>query len=165
MHQKFSQTNQHGRGSVKRPYGPLLIAVMALVLGVLMSPTQLARAASDVERGQLTWSDCSDETSPTRQCATLEVPLDYDRPNRGTVALAMARVPASGPNPIGSLFFNPGGPGGSGTAVLDYDVSQMSEDMKERFHIVSWDPRGVGQTTPKLESCDNPFPVLPATGK
>ena len=49
------------------------------------------------------------------QCATAVVPLDYDRPKGKQITLALARLPASDPSRrIGSLFLNPGGPGGSG---------------------------------------------------
>jgi hypothetical protein len=45
----------------------------------------------------------------------VQVPLDYDQPNGATISLAVVRLPASDPaHRIGSLFLNPGGPGGSG---------------------------------------------------
>ena len=46
----------------------------------------------------------------------LPVPLDYDQPNGPTIQLSLVRLPAAGPaaERVGSLFLNPGGPGGSG---------------------------------------------------
>ena len=141
------------------------VAAVALLVGLLPAVAGSANAAAANEPGTLVWTDCPKEQAPTQQCATLDVPLDYDRPSRGTVTLAIVRVPATGPDPVGSLFFNPGGPGGSGVAALAYEAGQMSAEIKQQFHIVSWDPRGIGETTPTLKSCDSPFPVLPTTGK
>ena len=58
------------------------------------------------------WKTCEDDER--LQCATYAVPLDYRHPEAGTVRLAVNRLPAKGPGRIGSLFLNPGGPGGSG---------------------------------------------------
>ena len=121
--------------------------------------------ASEIDMDPLVWTECPNDSSPTKQCATLVVPLDYDRPEQGSVNIAMARVPATGANPIGSLFNNPGGPGGSGLAALDSITQRYSKKIKKQFHIVSWDPRGIGETTPTLQSCQQLFPVLNETGK
>jgi len=52
---------------------------------------------------------------PAYSCGTVKVPLDYDSPAGGVVAIDLVRVEATDPdNKIGSLFLNPGGPGGSG---------------------------------------------------
>src|SRR4051794_20566414 len=53
------------------------------------------------------------------QCATARVPLDHDVPNGPTIELALARRRADDQaHRIGSMFVNPGGPGGSGAAVV-----------------------------------------------
>ena len=117
------------------------------------------------EKEQIDWTECPNENSPTKQCATLQVPLNYERPNQGSVNIAMARIPATGKKPIGSLFMNPGGPGGSGLDALDSTAQRYSDKIKKKFHIVTWDPRGIGQTTPTLQSCQQLFPVLDETGK
>lgn len=90
----------------------------------------------------VTWSPC--EASPRHDCATFEVPLDWAATDGETIELAVTRSPATGDR-IGSLFVNPGGPGGSGVQFLQ--GSDFSPDLNERFDIVSWDPRGVGAST------------------
>lgn len=91
----------------------------------------------------LHWESCREEF----ECATLEVPLDYEAPEADTIELAVLRVPATGDDRIGSLLVNPGGPGGSG---IDYAASEsvVTDDVQERFDVVGFDPRGVGESTP-----------------
>jgi len=110
----------------------------------------------------LRWS--TDSEDPAQERAQLTVPLDYARPNGQTATIAMGRIKASGKNPIGSLFFNPGGPGGSGLDSLQYIHRNLPEAIRERFHIVSFDPRGIGDSTPTLEFQNAPFPITPEQG-
>jgi pimeloyl-ACP methyl ester carboxylesterase len=49
---------------------------------------------------------------------------------------------------IGSLLMNPGGPGGSGIDFLRRTASRYFKNLNARFDLVSWDPRGVGASTP-----------------
>jgi pimeloyl-ACP methyl ester carboxylesterase len=83
-------------------------------------------------------------------CATAVVPLDYDDPNGETISLAVAKVPATDQaNRIGTVFFNPGGPGGAGAdAIRSGAAAIFPEEVRQRFDIVSYDPRGVGESTP-----------------
>ncbi|GGQ49859.1 alpha/beta hydrolase [Couchioplanes azureus] len=79
------------------------------------------------------------------QCATVTVPLDYDDPAGPTVEIALLRVKARKPQSrIGSLFVNPGGPGGSGTAMAASSSMFLSDGVLDRFDIVGFDPRGIG---------------------
>ena len=94
----------------------------------------------------LDWIDCDDGL----QCATIDVPLDHDRPHGQQISLAVARVPATDPSQrLGSLFVNNGGPGNS---VIDFVRGDARDvvpaDVQTRFDIVGFDPRGVGQSTP-----------------
>ncbi|MGH8823639.1 MAG: alpha/beta hydrolase [Jiangellaceae bacterium] len=90
----------------------------------------------------LEWEPCRDEF----ECATAQVPLDYDAPDGEVIELALLRAPATGDDRIGSLLVNPGGPGGSG---VDYATSTVVNDaVHERFDIVGFDPRGVGESAP-----------------
>ena len=87
----------------------------------------------------LEWEPCG-----SLECATLTVPLDHSRPDGATIELAVARVQTSDPSRrIGSLVFNPGGPGGSGIQFLAGAAGSFPAEIAERFDLVSWDPRGV----------------------
>lgn len=100
------------------------------------------------------WQPCPDADAQSfvttaAQCATIEVPLDYAAPADGTIKLALDRIPAADQKQrIGSLLVNPGGPGGSG---LDYAKAAdriVGKPLLDRFDLVGFDPRGVGQSTP-----------------
>ncbi|WP_165989725.1 alpha/beta hydrolase [Streptomyces sp. YIM 98790] len=79
------------------------------------------------------------------ECATLTVPLDYSDPGGRTLEIAMIRARAAeeGGERIGSLLFNFGGPGGSGVVTLPAFAEEYSA-LRERYDLVSFDPRGVG---------------------
>ena len=85
-------------------------------------------------------------------CGNLTVPVNWNNPAEGSVTLGMTRLKATNPDrSLGSLLYNPGGPGGS-TAVqiaahaLGLDV--FSEAAREHYDIIGPDPRGVGMSTP-----------------
>ena len=108
----------------------------------------------DVPRGlesfynqDIDWKDCSNETT-TFQCGTVTVPLDYEHPDGKTITIALKKLPAlDGDAEHGSLFTNPGGPGGSGIEVVEFRAS-MFEGFRGSYDIIGFDPRGVGQSTP-----------------
>jgi hypothetical protein len=95
---------------------------------------------------------------PVTQAAlggTLTVPIDWDDPDGETIDLALARIPASDPDArIGSLVINPGGPGGSGVGFALFAPEVFSPEVLDRFDIVGFDPRGVGDSHPVLCSVE-----------
>ena len=94
------------------------------------------------------WKDCSDGTA-SFQCGTVTVPLDYDHPDGRTITIALKKLPASDGNAEhGSLFLNPGGPGGSGVAMMQVMAPMLTEETRGAYDIIGFDPRGVGQSTP-----------------
>ena len=91
------------------------------------------------------WTDCGDGF----QCGSIPAPLDYDRPRRATIDVALIRRPASDPDArIGSLLVNPGGPGASGVEFVRLAADLFPEELQSRFDIVGFDPRGSGATMP-----------------
>lgn len=90
------------------------------------------------------WSDCAE----ARECAGVTVPLDWGVPSGPTIEIAVVRRPASGER-IGSLLVNPGGPGASGFDLVGRHGDQLtSEQVRERYDLVGFDPRGVGRSAP-----------------
>ncbi len=78
------------------------------------------------------------------ECATVDLPLDYDKPHGATTEIAVLRVKARDQkHRIGSLFVNPGGPGGSGTDIALAAPYFLGDELLDRFDVVGIDPRGV----------------------
>ncbi|MEV5571216.1 alpha/beta hydrolase [Spirillospora sp. NPDC052269] len=83
----------------------------------------------------------------TPQCARIKVPLDYAKPDGRTIELALLRFPATDrAHRIGSLLFNFGGPGASGTESVA-EAAGRFQGLAGRYDLVGFDPRGVGQST------------------
>lgn len=91
------------------------------------------------------WSACRDGF----ECATVPVPLDYDSPQGQQIGLSVIRLPAGDPGQrIGSLLLNPGGPGGSGVDFARSVAKAFPLEVRARFDIVGFDPRGIIRSTP-----------------
>lgn len=111
-------------------------------------PSELARYYTQT----LAWSNCAQ----TFECASLTVPLDYADPRGRTIQLAVIRARATDPtHRIGSLITNPGGPGGSGVDFVKKNYpkqpgqpSHFGPQLRARFDIVGFDPRGVSASAP-----------------
>ncbi|MFF5264498.1 alpha/beta hydrolase [Actinomadura viridis] len=117
------------------------------------TPPPGSPAGTDVYYKQkLSWKNCGGGF----QCATANVPLDYTKPGDGRLRLALIRLPARNKSErIGSLFTNPGGPGGSGVDFLRQAATSFGKDLRERFDLVGFDPRGVGASDP-VKCLDGP---------
>ncbi|MFF0159254.1 alpha/beta hydrolase [Streptomyces sp. NPDC005263] len=144
------------------------LTATALLLASVLAGCGDDSRNEDLPTQKLSWGDCpapsaaeggGDAPPPLPdgdpwQCATLKAPLDWDKPDGGTIDLALIRAQASGAarERIGSLVFNFGGPGGSGVTALP----SFGEDyarLRTRYDLVSFDPRGVGRSAPV--ECEN----------
>ena len=101
----------------------------------------------------LTWTDCTDDATGTAfQCATVTVPLDYDHPQGKTITVALKKLPSTSSSPRGSVFLNPGGPGGSGISLINAQAGLYTSGglsgVLENYDVIGFDPRGIGQSTP-----------------
>ncbi|GAB3815331.1 alpha/beta hydrolase [Kribbella italica] len=88
------------------------------------------------------------------ECAKLDVPLDYRKPEGRQIEIALSRLASKDPSQRrGILLTNPGGPGVTG---VDYPGllarAGTSKDVLNAYDLVGFDPRGVGRSTPV--SCD-----------
>jgi pimeloyl-ACP methyl ester carboxylesterase len=122
----------------------LLGAVLVLLAVIGASP---ARAA-------LSFEPCGQTpAAASTECATADLPMDYDRPNGRQVHIAVARVPAADQtHRIGAMFFNFGGPGGAAVDYLQFlGASGLWHALNQGFDIIAFDPRGVGQSTPSID--------------
>lgn len=139
------------------------VAVTAALLGP--SPAPAATAVT------LDWMPCTSvglASDTGYECARLPVPMDRDDPSGPSFSLAVARHRSTGTSEqrIGSLVFNPGGPGMPGLALLPAAWAMLPMTVRDRFDLVTWDPRGTGDTTPAPADCPMPTadPRIPLTG-
>ncbi|GGU24762.1 alpha/beta hydrolase [Lentzea flava] len=120
--------------------------VLAAAAALVLTGAPVALADAGVPR--IAWEACGPE-HPGFECASVKVPLDYDNPRGATTSVALARKPATDKaHRIGSLFLNPGGPGGSGVDFALRAGDRLSANLQGRFDIVGFDPRGIGRSDP-----------------
>ena len=133
----------------------VLLAAAALGGAILVALSAGDAAAGAPDRtprangvgAPIPWGECN-PPGEDLQCARIRVPLDWDRPNGRTIALAVIRHLASKPEQrIGTLFINPGGPGDTGIGLVSGDPDGVDALGGGRFDVVSWDPRGTNAST------------------
>jgi pimeloyl-ACP methyl ester carboxylesterase len=146
----------------------LAAVAMAAAVSVLLSGCFLAggtREATSTPTGEkvsaelqpfydqvLQWRGCHGDRF---QCAVAEAPLDWSDPGHDSIELALIRTTATGDR-LGSLLVNPGGPGGSGVSFVRDNVDYAtSARLQQRYDIVGFDPRGVGESS-AVDCYDDP---------
>ncbi|KAH7417696.1 TAP-like protein-domain-containing protein [Cadophora sp. MPI-SDFR-AT-0126] len=100
----------------------------------------------------IVWYQCYEQYD----CARLEAPLDWldpSNPRRATIAIIRYNA-TDRENYNGPVFINPGGPGGSGAWFVKRLGPYYQHVVGTNHDIISFDPRGVGATTPQI-SCWN----------
>ena len=124
----------------------VLVLVTFLVVACTRNSPTVSHSTPSIQAGKITWADCGGGF----QCGTLQVPLDYTHPTARMITLALIRKPATDKSTrIGSVLMNPGGPGESGIEFLRGEATGHSLDvLNHRFDLVTWDPRGVAESTP-----------------
>jgi pimeloyl-ACP methyl ester carboxylesterase len=120
------------------------LIVYVCALGAALALGAPAASARGAHPAPPVFKPCGGE-DPAVQCATLPVPLDYDRPNGKRYGFYFARVPATDPaHKLGTLFFNFGGPGGDIASLFADFGAQIFPELSERYDIIAFDPRGTG---------------------
>jgi pimeloyl-ACP methyl ester carboxylesterase len=123
----------------------VLATTAAVALAAALIPATAQAAPS------LQWTTCPAGTSVPAgalpldryQCSTLAVPLSYQDPNGTKIQLAVGRLPAADQaHKLGTLFYNPGGPGQLGRIP-----PVLTSELHQRFDLVGFDPRGIGAST------------------
>ncbi|MET9344820.1 alpha/beta hydrolase [Nonomuraea sp. NPDC003804] len=122
------------------------VVVAGPVAGAAAGTAAPSRAPATAPSEQrLAWAPCAHAKG--FQCATLEVPLDYADPSGTSISVAVIRSKATDPSRrLGSLVFNFGG-GATGVSMLPQDAPAYAT-LHTRYDLVSFDPRGLGQSTP-----------------
>ena len=141
---------------VSRPW----LGIVLIVTAVACSDGVPTETESNQQRitavrewsSSLEWEDCAGDL----ECTTFEVPYDYENPSTGTFKLPVTRRLANNLSErIGTLLINPGGPGAAALDYVAYADQIFSNSIVDRFDIVAWDPRGVGQSDPHIDCVDS----------
>jgi len=122
----------------------LLSLVASVVLLFSATTTATGGPRSHV---RIDWEPCPQ--APQSECGTLQVPVDWSRPHGPRISVAVARHRATDPSRrIGTLFYNPGGPGDGAAQYVANPETFFSAELIARFDLVGMDPRGIGGSTP-----------------
>ncbi|MPY59536.1 alpha/beta hydrolase [Streptomyces spongiae] len=133
-----------------RAHRALSLALAATAVAATAMPGVATAATPDTVQ----WGPCPEKVAPSLECSTLEVPLDYRKPDGRQIEVAISRLASKEPSKRrGVLVTNPGGPGGSG---LNYPAilaaSGLPKKVLDSYDVIGFDPRGVGRSTPV--TCD-----------
>ncbi|MFE7313137.1 alpha/beta hydrolase [Streptomyces sp. NPDC057555] len=140
-------------------FGLQKMSGVALSVLATMGLTASAQAASPAAP-RIDWQRCSGaDPSETLRCGQLSVPIDWSRPGTSPrTTVDVARLPAADPeHRIGTLFFNPGGPGDGEVGYLRNAQAReqyFPQRIRDRFDIVAVEPRGTGINPPL--NCPSP---------
>jgi pimeloyl-ACP methyl ester carboxylesterase len=137
------------------------IVAAALSVTLLAPPAHATPSANSAAAAAVPpWVECRDGF----QCAVVPVPLDHGDPQGEQISIAVIRLPAGDPGQrIGSLMLNPGGPGGSGVDFVRAVAQVLPLELRGRFDIVGFDPRGINLSTPLrcFDTFDEAIAILP----
>ena len=136
------------------------VGVSALLVTSIYAPGGAQDA--DVAAAGVNWSACPPvaEGQPSLadfECATVKVPLNYNKPAGRKITLGMVKHPATSGTSRGTIFFNPGGPSDQGSVFLPALVDGFGKRIVSNYDLVSWDPRGMGGMSTPVVQC---FPSL-----
>src|SRR5699024_8706807 len=126
---------------------PLAAALAAVAMSGL-APTAPAATAAPAQ--PLTWEACPGQvTDPTAECGRLHVPMPHSDPAGPTISVGFVRVPAASGAARGTLFGNPGGPGGDAYSYFgNPEALSWPAGIVDEWDRVAVQPRGLPGSTP-----------------
>ncbi|KAM0329278.1 hypothetical protein ACHAQA_004583 [Verticillium albo-atrum] len=131
------------------------MAVKEILLAILLSILVLSHLVSAFPTNQtIEWKPCEPSLGKNSSkleydCGTLIVPLDYtELEYKQELKLKLIRVKATKQPSKGSILYNPGGPGLPAREKLPEDGPMLLWLSGEQYDIVTFDPRGTGDTVP-----------------
>ncbi|KAI1099023.1 TAP-like protein-domain-containing protein [Jackrogersella minutella] len=121
--------------------------VLAPFLITLAAQSSSAATIRRDDGSGIQWGPCKLDTTLPVQCAKLPVPLDYtDKSGNQTLNLDVIKYPAQKQPKRGSIILNFGGPGQDGLNSMLAYADLMGPTTGGYHDLVSWDPRGTGNT-------------------
>jgi len=97
---------------------------------------------------RVAWNSCGTDM----YCGAVKVPEDWNNIKGKSISLAVIYHRASIAKPLGSVIFNPGGPGASGFDFVRDSLTAVATDkLRANYNFVGYDPRGVQHSTPAVK--------------
>lgn len=101
----------------------------------------------------LRWKPCGAAEGRPLECSSVETPMDHFNATRSanlTFTIPLIRLRGND-NATHNILVNPGGPGGSGVQFVQRGGVDLQKSVGRDFHIVGFDPRGIGASLPAAE--------------
>lgn len=169
---RISKSRASWRRAVALTVAPAVVLSVGAVGVSTPSPAQaapaakvpnVAKLAGQLAKQKLNWETCDFGSQalndrfnkPNVKCATVEVPRDWHNPTNGKtwdIRISQAKnQETTSARYKGTIFANPGGPGGSGLP-WGPAMQERTPDLNPYYNYVGFDPRGVGQSS--IASCE-----------
>ncbi|MFM1783736.1 MAG: hypothetical protein RLZZ579_13 [Actinomycetota bacterium] len=159
---KISRQNQSFRVAATA-FATLLVATLAFVTApkgdvpawYLNQKVVWESCPESVHDPENAWTNAAKRSEVS--CSTVLVPADYFGSKSPDFRLFLARFhDPNNKSPLGTIFINPGGPGGSGIDQLF--SSEFPKELLGKYDFIGFDPRAVGFSNfadGKEFKCDN----------
>lgn len=121
---------------------PLTLTLSLLIAALLPGPAAAAVTTPSARTADtLKWQPCPNDKIGM-ECADLQVPADWQKPEGRKLTLKIGRLKATG-TPKGSVLVSYGGPGAPGIAMTQ-SLHTWWPDLRKQMDLVTWDTRGYG---------------------
>lgn len=149
------------RSRRRRTWAAAVTSLM-LAAGVAVQATAASAAPAD----RLDWGACPGGAGVgSLECATIQVPVDWEAQGGPTLLLLVGRLSAYEPAEAeGTVLVNYGGPGGPAVGLMRGDPAPFA-GLREHMNVVTWDIRGYTSVTgagPLCPQTQQPLPDVPA---
>ncbi|RDA90660.1 hypothetical protein CP533_6822 [Ophiocordyceps camponoti-saundersi (nom. inval.)] len=135
-----------------RPYRVAMLAA-ALAMTLVCATAQAVHPDCGTIRfyagEKIGWKPCGEAKGREVECSDINVPMDQFGPSGvDGMTFNIPLIRMRGKNGTQNLVLNPGGPGESGLVFLHTDGASLHDVVGEDYHLLSFDPRGIGLSRP-----------------
>ncbi|RCI13750.1 hypothetical protein L249_8311 [Ophiocordyceps polyrhachis-furcata BCC 54312] len=135
-------------------HGPCRVARLAALVVILVCATaQAVHPDCGTIRfyagEKIGWKPCGEAKGREVECSDINVPMNqFGPPGADGMTFNIPLIRMRGKNGTQNLLLNPGGPGESGLVFLHTDGASLHDVVGEDYHLLSFDPRGIGLSRP-----------------
>lgn len=131
--------------SLKNSVVATLTAAVTAVAGLGVATVSAGAQPSP----EITWEECPTRvTEPAAECGRIDVPMYHSDPTGEQISVGFLQIPAAGES-RGTLFGNPGGPGGDAYSYFGTpEAFNWPDEIANEWDRVAVQPRGLPGSTP-----------------